>query len=337
VHVQAAASSAPASPTLADVGVIAIGRNEGERLRRCFDALPTEIRHVVYVDSASTDDSVEQARRRGIDVLELDMSIPFTAARARNAGLRRLRERHPRLEFVQIVDGDCALAPGWLEAGIGELHRAPRLAVVCGRRRELHRDASIYNRLCDMEWDTPIGDAESCGGDALARTEAIWEVGGYHEGLIAGEEPEMCARLRSRGWGVRRIDHEMTLHDAAMSRFVQWWRRTLRAGHAFADVSAIHPALWRREVRSSLAWGLAVPVIAVLAASVSGWLGLGLLGAYPALWGRIFQRRARRDTLRDAALYSTFCVLGKFPESAGALKFWWNRRRGRRSKLIEYK
>lgn len=325
------------APTAADVAVVAIGRNEGERLRRCFDALPAGCRRVVYVDSSSTDGSVELARGRGVGVVALDLSVPFTAARARNAGLRCVRERWPDVEYVLFLDGDCALAPGFVERALAEAAAHPDLAVVCGRRRELRPAASIYNALCDLEWDTPIGEALSSGGDALVRTAALVQAGSYDDRLIAGEEPELCARLRAAGWRIWRLDHEMTLHDAAMTRFGQWWRRSVRAGHAFAEVHALHPELWGREVRSLWCWGLGVPAAAILTAPWTGGAGLLLLGAYPALWARIVARRARRDGWRLAALYATFCVIGKFSEAAGAFTFRWNRWRGDRTRLIEYK
>lgn len=327
-----------ATAGLLDVGLVAIGRNEGERLVRCLDALPAGIRGAVYVDSDSTDGSVEQAERRGLEVVRLDLSIPFTAARARNAGLSRLWERWPDLRYVQFVDGDCALVPGWIEAGVAELEASPRLAVVCGRRREIRPGASIYNRLADLEWDTPAGDADACGGDALARAEALREVGGFDGRLIAGEEPELCVRLRARGWGIRRIAREMTRHDAAMTRVAQWWRRAVRGGHAYAEVHARHPATWGREVRSILAWGLALPVLALLSVAAFGGRGAWVLAGYPVLWLRVLRRRAAGgDSLGDAALYASSCVAGKFPELAGALRFWWNRRRGRPARIIEYK
>lgn len=329
----------PASPAvLRDVGLVVIGRNEGERLRRCFDSLPAGLRLVVYVDSASTDDSVEQARRRGIHVLALDMSLAFTAARARNAGLRQLRGLWPDVRYAQVVDGDCALVPGWLEAAVEALESNPGLAMVCGRRREVDPGASIYNRLCDAEWDTPVGDTLSCGGDALLRVAAVVEVGGYTDGIVAGEEPELCARLRSRGWGIRRLDREMTLHDAAMLRFGQWWKRSMRSGYGFAQVSAVRPPVFRRERRSSVAWGLLLPVTAAVSAPFTGGLGLVLLAAYPAIWVRILlRRRARGDTLVAAARYAAFCVLGKFPEVAGVVRYWVNRRGGQREEVIDYK
>ena len=323
---------------LRDIGVVAIGRNEGDRLRRCFNALPGEVRRVVYVDSASTDDSVEDARQRGFDVVELDMSAPFNAARARNAGLRTLQAQCPGLRYVQFVDGDCALAPGWLEAAVRELEMSSNVAMVCGRRREIHPESSVYNRLCDMEWNTGIGDVESCGGDALARVDAVIDAGGYDERLLSGEEPELCFRLRARGWRIRRIDQEMTLHDAAMTRIGQWWRRAVRSGHGFAQVNAVHSALYAREKRSSIVWGLLVPLAAFLSAPLTHGLGLALFLAYPILGARVLvRRRMHRETLRDAALYAVFCVLGKFPEAFGVAKCGWNRIKGRRSGLIEYK
>ena len=65
------------------VSVVVIGRNEGERLKRCLASLATDSTCIVYVDSGSSDGSVDHARKSGVDVVELDLSIPFTAARAR--------------------------------------------------------------------------------------------------------------------------------------------------------------------------------------------------------------------------------------------------------------
>src|SRR5262249_30270274 len=160
---------------------------------------------IVYVDSGSTDDSVAFARSRGVEVVELDMSIPFTAARARNEGLDRLLKVDPEVHFVQFVDGDCEVQQGWLQKAEQTLQSETAVAVVCGRRRERFPQSSIYNRLCDMEWDTPIGEAGACGGDAMMRVPALRQVGGYRASLIAGEEPELCTRLRGAGWKVLRL------------------------------------------------------------------------------------------------------------------------------------
>jgi GT2 family glycosyltransferase len=327
---------------LARVGVVAIGRNEGERLRRCLGSLDPPARPTVYVDSGSTDGSPDLARSLGAEVVDLDLSIPFTAARARNAGLERLLAVAPEVEYVQFVDGDCELDAGWLSTATAALDKDPSVAVVCGRRRERFPEATVYNRLCDLEWDTPVGEAQACGGDALLRVSVLKAVGGYRDDLIAGEEPELCVRLRAAGGRVLRLDAEMTLHDAAMTRFGQWWARNVRAGHAFAEVSRLHAkspfGIWRREARSNWLWGFGLPIVAVAAIPVTWGLSAALLLGYPAQYWRIWRGRRRRgDDGRTARLYAGYCVLSKFPQAQGQMRYWRNRLLGRRNRLIEYK
>lgn len=324
------------------VGVVAIGRNEGDRLRQCLSSVMGRAAQVVYVDSGSTDGSVDLARSLGAEVVALDLSIPFTAARARNAGFACLLELLPQAEFVQFVDGDCEVVSGWLEHAVEALREHPDWAVVCGRRRERFPDATLYNRLCDMEWNTPVGEAKACGGDALMRVAAVQQVGGYNPALIAGEEPELCVRLRQQGWRIYRLDAEMTLHDANMTRFSQWWKRTKRAGHAYAEGSWLHGAPperhWVKETRSIWLWGLAIPLGAIALVPVTQGLSLLLLLGYPVMTYRIYRYFKQQGyKSADALPYAASCVLGKFPGLAGVLQFHANRLLGRRNALIEYK
>ncbi|MCA1993210.1 MAG: glycosyltransferase, partial [Coleofasciculus sp. S288] len=236
------------------VGLVIIGRNEGQQLRQCLLSVIGKVARIVYVDSGSTDGSVEMAQSLGVDVVKLDPSTPFTAARARNEGFAHLLQANAKIEFVQFVDGDCEVVEGWFERAQRELETQPNIAVVCGRRRERFPELSIYNQLCDIEWDTPVGEAKACGGDSMMRVEAFQQVGGFNPTLIAGEEPELCVRLRQKGWKILRLDAEMTLHDAQMTHFSQWWKRTLRAGHAYAEGAWLHGRSserhWVKESRS---------------------------------------------------------------------------------------
>jgi GT2 family glycosyltransferase len=319
------------------LGVVVIGRNEGERLRRCLRSLAGAGR-LVYVDSGSGDGSPALARGMGWDVVELDPRQPFSAARARNEGLARLRERAPDLEFVQFVDGDCEVDPRWLERGLRALQGAPGTAVVCGRRRERHPEHSIYNRLCDLEWDTPAGEVAACGGDCLARAAAIEQVGGFDPSVVAGEEPELCLRLRRAGWKIERIDAEMTLHDAAILRFAQWWRRMVRSGHGAAQASALHGRFGLRENASIVLWSLLWPLLALGLAGASGGGSLALLLAYPLQIARIARReRARVAKPADAWLFASLFVLGKWAQLVGQAKYLRARARGDGPRLIEYK
>ncbi len=325
------------SPSRSRIGAVVIGRNEGERLIRCLASMAGAAEHIVYVDSGSTDGSREAARAAGAEVAELDLTQPFTAARARNAGLKALMAGDAPPEFVQFVDGDCELQPDWIATAHAFLADHPKAAVACGRRRERFPEASVYNRLCDWEWDTPVGQALACGGDALMRADAVAGVGGFDPTLIAGEEPELCVRLRAAGWQVWRLDAEMTLHDAAMTRFGQWWTRTRRAGHAYAEGAALHGGPPERHgvqgTLRALIWGPGVPG-AALVLGVLHPAGFLALLAWPLQILRLALREGGGQTAWERAL---FTVLGKLPEAAGALEYALGRLRRRPSKLIEYK
>lgn len=321
------------------IGVVVIGRNEGLRLERCLRSLAHGAEQVVYVDSGSSDGSVAMAQALGVHVLALDMARPFTAARARNEGFACLQRLLPSMRYVQFVDGDCEVDPGWLASAQAFLQAHPEVAVVCGRRRERFPQRSIYNWLCDLEWDTPIGEAKACGGDALMRVDAFTQVGGFRPDLIAGEEPELCVRLRAKGWKIWRLAAEMTLHDAAMTHFSQWWRRSLRAGHAYAEGAFLHGRApehhWLRESRRAWLWGLGIPLATVLASGLLGGWALLLLLIYPLQAARLAGRGGK--SRRENWLQAVFLVLGKFPEMLGQVKFLLNRFAAGKAALIEYK
>lgn len=321
------------------IGVVIIGRNEGERLRCCLRSVNPDANAIVYVDSGSSDGSVPMARSMGVEVVELDMSAPFTAARARNEGFARLCAVLPECAYVQFVDGDCEIVAGWMEKAQLFLDAHPDYAVVCGRRRERFPERSIYNLLCDIEWDTPVGEAKACGGDALIRVEAFANASGYRPDLIAGEEPELCVRLRAAGWKIWRLGEEMTLHDAAMTRFSQWWTRTMRGGHAYAEGAHIHGAPperhWVRESRRAWFWGVGIPLATGGVCAFAGAWGLLIFLVYPAQVLRL-SARGRRP-LGENWIHAVFLVLSKFPEAVGQGKFLLRKYFGGKTRLIEYK
>lgn len=331
------------SGLLQDVGVVAIGRNEGDRLKRCLRSAIACTDRVVYVDSGSSDDSVSFAQSIGVEVVDLDTSIPFTAARARNEGIARLLQKWDGLKYVQVLDGDCELRDGWVQAAHAFLESNQNAAVVCGRRREREPESTIYNLICDLEWDTPIGQARSCGGDALFRLDAFNKVGGYNPSVIAGEEPELCVRLRDAGYEVHRIDHEMTWHDAAMTSMGQFWKRAKRAGHAYAQGAHMHGAPPEKhgvkQTRSALLFGLILPVLAILAAYWTYGISFVLFVALLCVQGyRIRRHELRRGrTKREASLLARFIIIAKFAQAQGVLLFHWRRLTGKQATLIEYK
>jgi len=328
--------SIPVDP--AGLGFAVIGRNEGERLSQCLGSLEQIGAPVAYADSASTDDSVNVARRAGALVVELDQDRPLNAARGRNAGLAALQNANPGLEFVQFIDGDCELQAGWVETALEFLRDHPRAAVACGLRFEAHPDASIYNRLCDEEWNTPIGRAPSCGGDAMMRLKALDVVGLFDPTLVAGEEPELCSRLRSHGWGIWRLDAAMTRHDAAMARFGQWTRRAFRSGVGYAQAwsrtRGRADRLYTAQLRSAVFWAAVIPLSAIVVAALLRKPSAILV--IPAVYALQIGRIAARRGLSTgwSWRYASLMLVAKLPEFLGALSYMLKRDR---SAPIDYK
>jgi hypothetical protein len=269
------------------------------------------------------------------DVIELDPGKPFSAARARNEGIAWLLQQDPSLAYVQFLDGDCVMDGKWLETGRAYLNAHATCAVVCGRCREQHPTRSIYNKLCDMEWNTPVGPAKYCGGNALMRVKAFKAVHGFNQTLVAGEEPELCVRLRAAWWRIMRLDAEMVQHDARIYTFGVWWRRAVRTGYAFALGASLHGAPperhWVREVRSNWFWGTVFPLLMLAFLWPSGGWSVLMFGGYGVLAARIYRHRRRRfgDGRGGSLLYAVACVVGKFAHVVGQVRFWKDQLRER--------
>jgi glycosyltransferase involved in cell wall biosynthesis len=329
--------------------VVVIGRNEGERLKRCLRSISSDV-PTVYVDSGSTDGSVVFARSMGAHVIELDVTDGFTAARARNAGWRALPGLGFDAEYIQFVDGDCELNSDWLALAADVLRQEPDLAAVFGRRRERFPNRSIYNRMCDDEWNVPPGLVISCGGDVLMRRAALEQAGGYSDDLIAGEEPDLCLRLSHLGWKVRCIAAEMTLHDAAMTNIKQWWLRARRSGFAYMAHVLRHKdrafPTWSRQVKSIFIWAGILPALALLSA-VAGFvlqwpvlilLPLIILGLYGVQIIRVaWKKRSSGQDWLFALNFAILIIAGKFAEFGGLLRSMLDHVHKRRSVIIEYK
>lgn len=316
------------------LAAVAIGRNEGQRLVRSLASLKGRVDRIVYVDSGSTDGSVEAAMAAGAEIVELDPGKLFTVSRARNAGFFHLVGSGETPDFVQFLDGDCEVQPGWIELAAAFLSDHPDIAAVSGRRRERYPEATIWNRVIDAEWGNTIGEAKSCGGDVMMRRDALEAVGGYDPDTIVGEEAELCVRLRRAGWRIWGLDAEMTLHDVAMTRWIQWWRRTRRVGYGYGEAVALYGAPPERhkvaESRRALLWGLALPAAALLlGVLVSPW-ALLLLLAWPAQMLRLIRKG-------ETPLRAVFLVIGKLPEALGILEFWIKRRLLSKAARIDYK
>lgn len=329
--------------TLDQVGLVAIGRNEGLRLEQCLRSVIGKVSAIVYVDSGSTDGSVALARSLGVMVVSLDLAIPFTAARARNAGLEKLLEIAPLIEFVQFVDGDCEIISGWLESAVVALRDYPNVVAVCGWVKERYPERSIYNRICSVEWlFGSLGLISSFAGNVMIRVAPLVAVGGYDAEVIAAEDDELSVRLRQRGGQILRIDQDCLWHDTDMHHFSQWWKRAKRCGYAYAQVSRLHGLApehkFRSEIKRILLWGAVFPgVLIVLAPLTSGGAFVGLL-RYPLVALKVaVQTQKRGFGWSESILWGLSCSMSVFPGLLGFISFWVTHWRGKPHIIIEHK
>lgn len=327
-------SSAPEDKTV----FVAIGRNEGERLKRCLKSLVRQSDRVSYVDSGSVDDSVAFARSVGAHVTVLSPDEPFTAARARNAGFETLMREWPDTDHIMFIDGDCELANAFLRAALAAFAGNSDIGVVTGRCRELYPEKTIYNRLCDMEWNGPLGEIDACGGIFMTRVDAFRKAGGFDRTVIAAEDDEFCIRVREHGFRIIRIGEDMCFHDADMHRFSQWWRRAVRAGYAYAQVGEMHPGYFAAPRRRAWAWGLCLPAAILILAPFTGGLSFLLALLYPLSFFRTRRNLVKNGARPEhAGLFARFLTLSKFPNLIGMLDYKRKRLQGRSVGIVEYK
>ncbi|WP_298674702.1 glycosyltransferase [uncultured Lentibacter sp.] len=324
--------------TSGEIGAVVIGRNEGQRLVNCLRSMQGEVDLLIYVDSGSTDGSLEAAEALGAETLLLSAELPFTAARARNAGVGRSVARGEAPELVQFVDGDCTLEPGYLTHAAKALEADDRLGLVTGWRAEIHPDASIYNEMCHFEWHRPAGEILACGGDMMVRARAFEAVGGFNPEVIAAEDDEFCTRLRKAGHILKRLPIPMTHHDAHMTRFSQWWSRATRTGHGFEQVNDLHPEYFVRERRRMWLFGGVLPLLGLIGA-VLFWPLLALIGLLYAVSYARTVRGLEADGLARARAWrhAVYLFLSKFPNIIGAVTYRKRKRLGSRMEIIEYK
>jgi len=308
-----------------DVAFVVIGRNEGKRLLASLRSVLAVSSQVVYADSASVDGSPDLARSLGIVVVDLS-SGRLNAARGRNEGLAAVREHFPNARLIQFLDGDCILEPAWPRAAAAFLNDHPDVAVVCGRRYEARPQASFYNLIADEEWNTPIGPCDACGGDSMMRLEALNAASGFDPELMAGEEPELCGRLRALGWKIWRLDCPMTEHDANIMRFGEWWRRAVRSGFGYAQVwhrcsRASRTSSLAPQLRSAIFWVVLVPIGTIIAAVLfrQAAFMLAIPIAYAVQLVRIGSRRRGSASFRLRS--SGLVMIAKVAELAGALRY----------------
>lgn len=323
---------------MTSVAAVAIGRNEGQRLRRCLTSLRPHVAQLVYVDSGSTDDSVAFARSIGAIVVELDPSTPFSAARGRNEGFNALVKNGATL-FVQFVDGDCEVDPAWIPAAMAALDADHGVGVVTGWRTERYPEANAYHAMAEVEWHQPAGDIVACGGDMMLRSEVYAKVGGFDPTIVAAEDEEFVIRVRQAGYRALRLPRTMTLHDIAITKLSEWWRRNVRSGQGFAEVGDLRPPHFRSERLRAIVFGFVLPIVLIIGlVTATWWLWLPPIIAYALSTFKVWRWLLNIGTPPALApKVAGLFTLAKLPHFIGLARFYLRGGRRARAQIIEYK
>lgn len=199
---------------------------------------------VVLADSASTDRTVEIARRYPIKIVQMDN----IGDRSCGAGAQ-LGFQHSRGRYVYLIDGDMALRRGFLRAAIRHIEADASLAGVGGIIIETETgNREFTQRVNRDEPDRRPGRVTrlDCGG--LYRRSAIESVGYFTDrNLHGGEEGELGARLRAHGWTLDRIAVPAIDHRGHSGNAYRLLLRRITSRIAYGTGETVRAALGRRH------------------------------------------------------------------------------------------
>lgn len=301
------------------LGIVLIGRNESSRLKITLPPAKKTGCSIVYVDSSSTDDSCELAHSLKIPVIELSADQPLSAARARNAGFEFLMQNDPDLEYVFFVDGDCSLQENFVHSALIYFAAQPKVVCICGFRLEEHPSKNFFHRITQAEWSRQTGEIPSCGGDALFRTQAFRSAGGFSTQMSAGEEFELCERLRAGGGTIVRLPEIAVYHDCAIATFGQYAKRMQRSGVALA-LGLKHyqdKTYCKRRIAAAIFHGILVPLGSIFSPLCLLLWAISATRAY--LWARRWH-----DPLTSLA-WAMHCIVSKPLETVGLITHFLTR------------
>lgn len=208
-------------------------------LEQCLAALAATCdARVLVVDDASTDSSLEVARRwcrdgrEHVTLLALDRNLGFAGAVSR--GIENLLARGDAPAVVVLVNQDCVVAPGWLEPLVAAL-ADPSVAAAGARLLDgdgvtlQHAGACVeangltnhLGRGCrdPMAWRQRCEPDYVCGA-LFAFCTATWRrLGGFDEGYAPAyyEEVDWCLRARREGMRVVYVPESEARHLEASS------------------------------------------------------------------------------------------------------------------------
>ncbi|MFH1486395.1 MAG: glycosyltransferase family 2 protein [Chloroflexota bacterium] len=198
------------------VTVIIPNWNGADLLPTCLDALRQQTfrdLHILVVDNASTDASVELIRVRypGVEVIHLSKNVFFSGAV--NEGIRQSQS-----PLAALLNNDTEAEPEWLEELVTALERNPQAGMAASkmllfdRRNVLNSTGDFYgvdgipgNRGI---WERDEGQYDSqtqvfgaCAGAALYRRSVLEDIGLFDEDFVGYcEDVDLSFRAQLAGY-----------------------------------------------------------------------------------------------------------------------------------------
>lgn len=188
-----------------DVTVVVIGRNEGGNLPRCFESIQKITRRIVFVDSNSSDRSVEIAQEYGIPVIVALDSNFYSAALGRMVGATKCET-----SLIQFLDGDMELAPDWMPTAVRFMNDNLKAAVAHGFKREFKNENNLEEYT--IKADQKNWRSDYLQGAYLIKREVYQASGGLDPRFPGEEERDLYVRIHDLGHEVWYIHHLMSSH-----------------------------------------------------------------------------------------------------------------------------
>lgn len=302
------------------VSIVVIGRNEEavllDALRSARVALEVSATRgeVIFVDSCSEDRSVALASEEpGVRVVRI-AGGSVCAARARNVGACMAS-----FDWVQFLDADMTLEPGWLDLTL-PIREEGRHVVVHGRITEENRHPSVWNTAMGMDWEASRRRHGLPGGAALWNRQCFIDLGGFRESLRVGEDPELALRARAEGHRIACLEDAMVRHDLGLEGPGDYLRRSMAIGRSKASVIRSRPhdrVAWKRGL-APLVWVLAATALAATAIAFGLVLPLLVAGAALVVRRAWLDRREAPSALA-AWIHAVHVYAVKLPVSIGVL------------------